>query len=276
MTHILLPLCLVLCITHATAQDDGNTWQQVKANKAGTLMCLWNEAYGIAHKDAQGNLSGVCIDILGDFRKYISNKYDVHLAIEFREEKSFAKFLNVVQKSPTLLGVSTVSVTEERKKRFHFSPYFISNPNIIVAHKDAPKLSSLEEIPTLYKGFSMKVIAGSTHKDIATSIRTRHAPELVIEDAMSSRDIFTEMKTNKNLFTIIDFGEYLGAFKNKFPIARQPVNLNTDDKLAFLMAKNSDWEPLWREFLTDEYRKSPRYRKIISENLGLAYLGMIQ
>lgn len=239
-------------------------------------MCLWNEAYGIAYRNDEGKLSGVCIDILEDFRLFIKAKYDVDLAIEFREEKSFAKFLTVIGKSPTLLGVSTVSITEERKKKFHFSPYFISNPNIIVTHKDAPKLSSLNDIQTLYKGFSIKVIAGSTHKDIATSLKNRYAPNLVITEGVASRAIFNEIKANKTLFTIVDFGEYLGAHKNRFPIIRQPVDLETDDKLGFIMGKSSDWEPLWREFLTDEYRRSPRYKKIISENLGLAYLGMIQ
>lgn len=276
MKNLLICFCIALFAQPVFSQDNGNTWKEVKDQKSGTLMCLWNQAYGIAYKDEQGKLVGVCIDILEDFRMYVSKKYDVHLAIEFREEKSFADFLTIVQKSPTLLGVSTVSVTEERKKRFNFSPYFILNPNIIVAHKDAPKLSSLEEIPTVYKGFQMKVIAGSTHKDIASSIRAQYAPGLVIGEAPSSRDIFTEMKTNKSLFSIIDFGEFLGAFKNKFPIARQPVKLNIDDKLAFLMGKTSDWEPLWREFLTDDYRKSAGYKKIISENLGLAYLGMIK
>jgi ABC-type amino acid transport substrate-binding protein len=276
MKSLFLTLCLVVIAIDTIAQADGESWQKVKASKTGTLMCVWNEAYGIAYKNDQGTLSGVCIDILEDFRLFAKEKYAVDLVIEFREEKSFAKFLVQIEKSQTLLGVSTVSVTEERKKKFRFSPYFISNPNILVAHRDAPKLMALRDISTVYKGFAVKVIAGSTHKDIALSLRTKYAPGLEIKEATASRDIFTEMKTNKNLFTIIDFGEYLGAYKNKFPIMRQPVDLQTDDKLAFIMGKNSDWEPVWREFLTDEYRKSARYKKIISENLGLAYLGMIQ
>jgi ABC-type amino acid transport substrate-binding protein len=276
MKGISFTICFILSIIYSFAQSDGEPWQKVRPAKTGTMMCLWNEAYGIAYRNDQGKLAGVCIDMLEDFRLFVKAKYEVDLVIEFREEKSFAKFLTLIGKSPTLLGVSTVSVTEERKKRFHFSPYFISNPNIIVTHKDAPKLSSLNEISTIYKGFSMKVIAGSTHKDIANSVRARYAPDLVIAEGTASRDIFNEMRTNKNLFTIIDFGEYLGAHKNKFPITRQPVKLEMEDKLAFIMGKNSDWEPLWREFLTDEYRQSSRYKKIISENLGLAYLGMIQ
>jgi ABC-type amino acid transport substrate-binding protein len=276
MKGILSLFFLAISMTFVFGQADGDSWQKARAAKAGTMMCLWNEAYGIAYKDEQGKLSGVCIDILEDFRLFVKEKYSVDLAIEYRQEKSFANFLTVIGKSPTLLGVSTVSVTEERKKRFHFSPYFISNPNIIVTHKDAPKLASLKDIPTVYKGFSMKVISGSTHKDIANSVKAKYAPDLTIVEGNASRDIFNEMRTNKTLFTIIDFGEYLGAHKNKFPITRQPANLGTDDKLAFIMGKNTDWEPLWREFLTDQYRQSPRYKKIISQNLGLAYLGMIQ
>lgn len=273
-----LPVLLIIsCLANPLfSQSDGDSWQKTKTAKFGTLMCLWNEAYGIAYKDTNGNLSGVCIDILEDFRLFVKQKHSVDLVIEFREEKSFAKFLTIINKSSTLLGVSTVSVTEERKKKFQFSPYFISNPNIIVTHKDAPKLTSLKEIPTVYKDFTLKVIAGSTHKDIATAVKNQYAPNLLIAEGGASRDIFNEMRTNRNLFTIVDFGEYLGAHKNKFPITRQPANLGTDDKLAFIMSKTSDWEPLWREFLTDEYRQSPRYKKIISENLGLAYLGMIQ
>ncbi len=276
MRTITLTLVLTSVLNSTFSQTDGDTWQKIKVEKTGTLMCLWNEAYGIVFKDDNGKLRGVCIDILEDFRLYLKQKYGVDLKVEYREEKSFARFLSIVGNSSTLLGVSTVSVTEERKNRFQFSPYFILNPNVIVTHKDAPKLSTLAEIQTLYKGYSMKVIAGSTHKDIANSIKKRYAPALVVSEGGTSRDIFNEIKTNKTLFTIVDFGEYLGAHKNKFPISRQPANLGTDDKLAFIMGKRSDWEPLWREFLTDEYRRSPGYRKIISENLGLAYLGMIK
>jgi ABC-type amino acid transport substrate-binding protein len=276
MKRSICSVCFLIVLSHAIGQSGGDSWQKVKASKSGTLLCLWNEAYGIAYKDASGNLSGVCIDILEDFRLFVNRKYDVLLSIEYAEEKSFTKFLARVEKSATLLGVSTVSVTEERKKSFQFSPYFISNPNVLVTHKDAPKLSTLADLPTVYKGYSVKVIGGSTHITIAKSVKAKYAPELVILQGSSSRDIFDEMKSNKTLFTIIDFGEYLGAFKNKLPIIRQPVDLQVDDKLAYLMGKSNDWEPLWREFLTADYRKSAGYRKIIAENLGLAYLGMIK
>lgn len=254
----------------------GDTWASTKISGKGTLSCVWNEAYGISYKDEKGNLRGVCIDILNDFKTFVKEKHNVDLKIVYAEEKSFSQFLNRVEKSTTVFGVSSVSINEERKKKFQFTPYYLSNPNVIVTHRDAPKLFELSELASTYKGYTLKVVSGSTHRNFANTLRDKHAPQLVIAEATTSRDIFNQISNDKNLFTIIDFGEYLGAYKNKLPLVRQPVNLGFDDKLAFVMGKGSDWEGVWREFLTDAYRKSPGYRKIIADNLGLAYLGMIQ
>jgi ABC-type amino acid transport substrate-binding protein len=258
------------------SQDQQDSWASIKRAQKGKLSCVWNEAYGIAFKDEKGNLKGVCIDILNDFKSFIKEKYSVDLQITFGEEKSFSKFLSKVEGEAYLLGVSSVSITDDRKKKFQFTPYYLSNPNVIVTHRDAPKLTALEDLGTVYKGYTLKVVSGSTHRAFANTLKTKHYPGLTITEATSSRDIFNEISGNKTLFTIIDFGEYLGAFKNKLPLSRQPVNLGVDDKLGFVMNKKSDWTGVWQEFLTDTYRKSPAYKKIIADNLGLAYLGMIQ
>jgi ABC-type amino acid transport substrate-binding protein len=266
---------IVLSSSFSVAQENGS-WASVKNAQKGTLSCAWNEAYGIAYKDEKGNLRGVCIDILNDFKAHVKEKYNVTLQVAYAEEKSFSTFLSKVEGSSFLLGVSSVSITDDRKKKFQFTPYYLSNPNVIVTHRDAPKLNNLEDLATVYKGYNLKVVAGSTHRTFANSLKAKYYPGLVITEATSSRDIFNEIANNKTLFTIIDFGEYLGAFKNKLPLTRQPVNLGVDDKLGFVMNKKSDWAPIWQEFLTDAYRKSPAYKKIIADNLGLAYLGMIQ
>lgn len=262
----------VMC-SHA---QDAGSWAAIKGSKKGTLSCVWNEAYGIAYKDEKGNLKGVCVDILNDFKLFLKEKYSVDLKLAFAEEKSFSTFLSKVESSPFLLGVSSVSITDERKKKFLFTPYYLSNPNVVVTHRDAPKLTQLEDLGTVYKGYTMKVVSGSTHRTFANTLKEKYYPGLVITEATSSRDIFNEIANNKTLFTIIDFGEYLGAFKNKLPLTKQTANLGVDDKLGFAMNKKSDWGPVWQEFLTDAYRKSPAYRKIIADNLGLAYLSMIQ
>ncbi len=262
------------CQSQALIKAD--SWNDVKINKKGVLTCLWNESYGIIYKDEVGNVKGVCVDILKDFQNYLKAKYAVDLEVSLSEEKSFASFLTKISSTQNVIGLSSVSITDERKKTMQFTPHFLANPNVIVTHKDAPKLERLEDLGTAYSGYKVKIVSGSTHIAFAKRLKEKHFPELVIEQLPSSREIFVEMATNKKMFTIIDFGEYLGAFKNKMPLVRQNVNLGYDDKLAFIMHKKTDWGTLWQEFLTDNYRKSIAYKKIIADNLGVAYLGLIQ
>src|SRR5688572_1361300 len=112
-------LLFVLGFSFAHAQES-NSWAAIKNSKKGTLSCVWNEAYGIAYKDEKGNLKGVCIDILNDFKLFLKEKYSVDLQLTYAEEKSFSTFLSRVEGSSFLLGVSSVSITDERKKKFQF------------------------------------------------------------------------------------------------------------------------------------------------------------
>jgi hypothetical protein len=42
------------------------------------------------------------------------------------------------------------------------------------------------------------------------------------------------------------------------------------------MLNQSDWDEIWKLLITDEYRKSPKYGKNISDNLGLAFLSILK
>jgi ABC-type amino acid transport substrate-binding protein len=253
----------------------GDTWNKIKANGEGKLVCLWNEAYGIVYKKDEV-VKGVSVDILKDFTAYVNAKYKVAISLEFIEEKSFSSFLEKTEKTPDILGVSSVSITDERKKKFLFTPHFLINPNVLVTNRNSQSLTRLEDLSTLYNSYKVKVVEGSIHDSYAKKLRDKYYPSLVIEYASSSRIIFEEMSKNNKMFTIIDFGEYLGASRSKKDLVRQNVELGFVDKMGFIMNKKSDWGNVWNEFLTDEYRKSSSYRKIIQENLGSSYLAEMQ
>ncbi|MFN8887011.1 MAG: hypothetical protein ACK5WF_06100, partial [Cyclobacteriaceae bacterium] len=59
-------------------------------------------------------------------------------------------------------------------------------------------------------------------------------------------------------------------------LKKQAIEFGKPEELAFVMSKQSDWDGVWKEFLTDEYRKSAKYRKNIAENLGSAVLSILK
>jgi ABC-type amino acid transport substrate-binding protein len=278
MRPLILIVFLISAVTYPS-YSQGNlgvdTWSKAKANGKGKLVCLWNEAYGIVYKKEE-KVKGVSVDILNDFIAFAKTKYNVTISLEFIEEKSFSNFLEKIEKTSGILGVSSVSITEERKKIFLFTPHFLTNPNVLITNRSALSLTKLEDLSTVYKSYKVTVVEGSIHDLYAKKLKEKYYPSLVIEYAPSSRIIFEEMGKNNNMFTIIDFGEYLGAYRGKKDLVRQNVELGFVDKMGFIMNKKSDWGGVWNEFLTDDYRKSSNYRKSIQENLGSSYLAEMQ
>jgi ABC-type amino acid transport substrate-binding protein len=255
----------------------GDSWAKVKAS-GGILTVIYYKQPGLIYKDAAtGKMKGVCTDILDDFCKFVQDKYGKKLVVNYAgQEQVFPNFLSITQKTPNIMGVTNVTITEERKKILKFTPSFMSNPVVMLTHKDAPNINSVTEISTALKDYSAKVITGSTHVKVIEKIKKENFPALKVSYANSGGEILKELSTGSKFFTVLDFTEYIDATRRQLPIKRQSINFGGTEELAFIMGKETDWDQPWNEFLTLEYRKSVRYRKIIVDNLGANFLGILK
>jgi hypothetical protein len=52
------------------------------------------------------------------------------------------------------------------------------------------------------------------------------------------------------------------------------VKFGKPEDSGFIMSKTTDWDIPLREFLTEEYLKSPQYRRNIVDNVGADFLGI--
>jgi hypothetical protein len=127
-----------------------------------------------------------------------------------------------------------------------------------------------------FSGFSAQVITGSTHVKYIEEIKKQYFPSLQVTYATSSESVIKNLSTNTKLFSILDFTEYIGVVRKKIPVKRQDVELGNPEPLGFIMSKQTDWDVLFKEFLTEEYRKSVRYKEIIADNLGTSFLSLVK
>jgi len=155
----------------------GDTWSKVKSN-GGTLTVIYYEQPGLIYKDAaSGKMKGVCADILDDFAKFVQTEYGQKMEIKYAgKEQIFPNFMSITQNTPNILGVTNVTITEERKKVLKFTPSFMNNPVVMLTHSDAPNINNVSEIGTAMKGYGAKVISGSTHEKIVDRIKKENAP----------------------------------------------------------------------------------------------------
>lgn len=275
-TSVLVAALLTFSTVCFSQTYKGDSWASVKANGSGKLSIVYYEQPGLIFK-ADGKMKGVCVDILSDFQKYVDTKYGKKIEVDYvGEEKEFSNFLKVCQTTPNVIGVTNTSITEERKKTMKFSPPFMTTQLVLLTNKNAPGLLKLEDLPKTFSGFSAQVITGSTHVKYIEEIKTKYFPALPVTYASSSESVIKNLSTNTKLFSILDFTEYIGVVRKKIPVKRQDVELGNPEPLGFIMSKQTDWDMLFKEFLTEEYRKSVRYKEIIADNLGTSFLSLVK
>ena len=114
------------------------------------------------------------------------------------------------------------------------------------------------------------------HVKYMEQLKANHMSSLNISYGPSGPEILKEISTNPKLFTILDFTEYVDATRSHIPVKKQNVKIGAPQEFAFAMSKQSDWDKVWSEFLTPEFRKSEKYRKMVAKNLGQTYLSLLK
>ncbi len=271
------PLVLVIISNMVFAQKySGDSWATVKSKGSGTLGVVYYPQAGLIYEEG-GKMKGVCAELLNEFTSFVQTKYGKSITVKYLgAENVFNDFLKVCQSTSNILGVTNVTVTDERKNLMKFTPAFLSNQETLITHKDAPTVDNLKNISTDLAGYTAKVISGSVHVKYMEAVKHENFPALNITYGPSGPEILKEISANPKVFTILDFTEYVDATRKQLPIKRQNVAIGIPQELAFAMAKQTDWDKIWKEFLTPEFRKSEKYRKIIAANLGGAYLSVLK
>ncbi|MBI1767843.1 MAG: transporter substrate-binding domain-containing protein [Bacteroidetes bacterium] len=271
----LIFLFLVVSNLAYAQKYSGDSWATVNNKGNGTLSVVYYPSAGIIEEE-NGKMKGLCVDILNEFVAFAQSK-GKKISVQYvGAEPVFSEFLKACQSTPNVLFVSNITVTEERKKLLKFTPACLSNEETLITHKDAPAIDKLQNISTALNGYSAKVITGSVHVKYMEQLKTENMPSLAISYGTSGPEILKEISSNPKLFTILDFTEYVDATRSHIPVKKQNVKIGAAQEFAFGMAKQTDWDKIWAEFLTPEFRKSEKYRKIVAKNLGQVYLSILK
>ena len=90
---LFLYVILFLLLPRAHGQSLSNTWSEVKANGSGTLVIAYSENSPFIYNDAQGKLAGIEFEIMEDFVRFIEEKYDLKLNLEYEHLYNFESLL---------------------------------------------------------------------------------------------------------------------------------------------------------------------------------------
>lgn len=264
------------------AQDvaKNDSWAEAKASKQANITVTFLEEDVFAYFDKDDNPAGVEIDIFTHFQNWLKNSHGVQLNINWVGERSFQKFYSSVQNGANgIIGLGTVTILDRRKSEVQFTPPWINNIAVLVSHKSATDLQSLDEINTIYSDKTAVVAKGTTLEGYMKDLKNKFFPDLKIETLPSQMDVVHKVAEDANYFAYMDLSIYWPALdREKLSIKRQAVGDLSAETFGFILPTNSDWSEPLNEFfnLGSGYRSNPAYRAILMKHLGGEVTKMLQ
>jgi ABC-type amino acid transport substrate-binding protein len=280
MIKILFLFVLVVTSFEIFAQSyTGDTWVQVKAKGEGLISLAYVETFGFVYKD-RDKLTGVCVDIMNDFVKYVNDTKGIKLTSQFVGDGTTFKGMYDKVKASTggVFGLGNITITEERKREVKFSPPFITNLAFLITQNNVANLAKMEDIPTTFGKLTAYTAVGTLNEKRIQEMKQKYFPEMKIVLTATSQETFQKITSDPNGFSYLDLAFYLEAVQQRKPLKRHPVGDRASEQFGFVMPMNSDWYPVLDEFFKANggYTNSNQYKIILKKHLGEIGVKLLQ
>lgn len=272
-------LALLFTTAGVMAQYSGDTWASVKSKGSGQVSFAYVETPGFVYKQ-NGQLTGICVDIMKDFIAYVNKSKGVNVTYKFvGDGSSFSGMYNKVKNSSGgVFGLGNITITDARRSEVQFSPPFITNFAVLITPRDVPTLKSMSNIAETFAGFTAYTAKGTLNEKRLMDLKNKYYPSMKVSYVPSSPDALDKIISDNKSFTYLDVAFYLDAVQNGKPVKRHPVGDQGSEKFGFIMPLNSDWAPLMEEFFAANggYINTIEYKKILAKHLGNTGVKLIQ
>ncbi|MEL6535313.1 MAG: transporter substrate-binding domain-containing protein [Bacteroidota bacterium] len=269
---------LGLWSTPAISQDVGPTFAQAQASKSAEVTCLFTHTPGFVVQNENGRMEGILVDLLTEFQSYVKTRRGIALTFKFERvpNDNFQELMERVKASEgAVLGVSNITITEERQNVYDFSTPYISNISVLISHPSVPEVTNLGEISRAFAGKTAYAAPGTTHENRLLRYQREYLPNMQIVPMMYETVILDKVAADPNAFASTDFIFYANALKNNIRVKRHPAGDGESEQFGLALSKNNDWTAMMNEFLNSGYLKSSGYRKRISDHLGYHALSLL-
>jgi ABC-type amino acid transport substrate-binding protein len=250
--------------------DSATTWAAASRTGAATLRVLYVPADGFAYPAPDGALTGVTVDIVRAFARWVETSRDVRIALEFVAEDDWRTFYGRVRDATGgVFGLGNVTITEARRAELRFSPPYLTNVAVLITHASVPGLQSLEAIPATFAGLVPLGFEGTLHETRVRALRDAYLPDASVALVGSNVDII-ERVAGGGYFAYIDAYNFWRALEHDTPLRRHDVADDPAEEFGIIMPLDNDWAPLLDEFFRRDggYRNTAEYRSILERHLG--------
>lgn len=281
MKTILLFINL-LFFSHLIIAQKTNTWAEISQKKSGTITVHCLEQRPFCYKEKSGKWTGIEIDIMNEFVKWLKNKKDVNVKVEYKNYNKFNDVYQTVKNSTdaATFGLSTVTITPERNQEIDFSAPYLKNKSLMVSSGTAPTLLKIDEIAEKFANMTAVTVKNSVHEHDIQVIKDKYLPNLNIEYVDAPTQILQKLAGDKKYFAYVDLLTFWDFVKNnpKAYVKLQRASIISNENYGFILPKNSDWTPVINEFFEAGFgfTATKMYRNILETHLGFEVISTVE
>ena len=260
-------------------QIKAETFEEAKISKQATLKYLYTDINGFITKSESGNINGLLASMMRLFERYLLKEYGITISSEYihTNDGDFAEFLSKIKNgSGGVFGLHTTTIKKERESIIKFSPPILNNIMVMISDSSIPTITTLDSNNKSKIKFSTAyAVPGSTSAErIENLINAKKFPDLEMKLVQSQYDVMDLVMANSQSFGFVDISYYIEYLKLNKPVKRHPVGDLLGEQLAIVMPLNSDWDPIFADFISI-YTTTAEYRTAVTQNLGKSALRMV-
>jgi ABC-type amino acid transport substrate-binding protein len=252
-----------------------------EARDAGSaeIRVLYVASSGFAGTGEDGELTGVTVELLREFGRFVEEEHGITTTVNFEEEEHWPTFYQRVRYSQGgVFGIGNVTITDARRNELTFSPPYLDNIAILMTHEDVPELEALEEAPETFGELTGLMYTGTLHEGRMEDLRDEHFPDMPTTTIGTNDELVGMVASGEGYFGYIDVYNYWRAVEQGAPLRRHPVGDDASEQFGVIMPLNSDWAPVMEAFFERDggLTGSEWYRSLMVEHLGQELAELLQ
>ncbi|WP_449357432.1 substrate-binding periplasmic protein [Alishewanella longhuensis] len=269
----------MIAVTPVSASDtidQGDSYQVTQqaqmSGLAGTtqLTVLYVPAEGFAYVNPQGQLTGVSVEIMQDFARWLTQRHQLAVQLNFVSETNWQQFYQrIVHAQGGVFGLGNVTITEPRKQELAFSPPYLHNIAALITHQDISPLPKWQALPEQFAKLKPLAFSGTLHEQRINRLRDQYQPNAIVQQVSSNPDLLAKVASGQ-YYAYVDAYNYWRAREAGMPLRDHPIAAESGETFGFIMPHSNDWAGLLEAFFAADggYLQSPRYQQVLTEQLG--------
>ncbi len=247
-----------------------------------SLQVYYYENYPFAYAE-NGTQKGIEIEIIQKYVYWMKMEKNVNISVSYKSFAEFSQFYtSVKQGSARVIGLGSVTASDEREKEVAFSPAYMRNISVLVTDGQVPTVKSLSPADVSKSLGTLNALAvnKSIHAEFMNEIKKQYLPGLKLSFTENQNSILSAISKDGKSFGYVDIVAYWAFMKNnpkKFLKIQKPFS-KSGETFGFIMPYKSIHLPSINEFFEKGFgfTSTRTYHEILEKYLGYEIINAVE